>query len=338
MRGLCDPLATPRPLGPVRDVLAELGASELAELPASPTRDDVEALVVSVVSREPTTVVVEDVQWIDEASVEALRYLVRRIDALPVLLVLTYRDAEIGTGHPLRPLLGDLARLENSEVVALAPLSVEAVSTLLRGTDLDAAGVHRLTGVTPSTSARSVATRLAGCPHRCATPCWPAPTGCTDGDLEVLQLVATAPDAVDDRLMPLLGVDMPCLRRLDATGLLVRTRRGIGFRHELARRAVRAAVRSGSRADCTPDCSTRSSRSGRATTPCSTHHAEAAARPDADEPVCRPGRRGRGTRGVRTRRQSRSSRSPSNAATPRGSARAHARGTWPGAVHGEPAR
>ncbi len=84
--------------------------------------------------------------------------------------------------------------------------------------------------------------RVAGCPRRCATPCWPAPTGSTDDDLEVLQLVATAPDAVDDRLMPLLGVDTPCLRRLDATGLLVRTRRGIGFRHELARRAVRTAV------------------------------------------------------------------------------------------------
>jgi len=38
------------------------------------------------------------------------------------------------------------------------------------------------------------------------------------------------------------GPDAACLRRLDATGLLVRSRRGIGFRHELARRAVRTSI------------------------------------------------------------------------------------------------
>ncbi|MGO4601840.1 ATP-binding protein [Terrabacter sp. 2YAF2] len=245
VRGLCDPLTTPRPLGPVRDILAELGVDQP---PGTPGRGDVEALLVTAVSTwptgstGPTTVVVEDVQWIDEASVEALRFLVRRIDALPVLLVLTYRDVEIGTTHPLRPLLGDLARLENSDLIALPPLSVDAVGVLLDGTGLDAGGVHRLTGGNPFYVSEIGRHAGSGLPASVRDAVLAGTSELADDDLEVLQLVATAPDGIDDRLLPLLGVDAACLRRLDATGLLVRSRRGIGFRHELARRAVRTSI------------------------------------------------------------------------------------------------
>ena len=51
VRGLCDPLATPRPLGPVRDILAELGVDQP---PGTPGRGDVEALLVTAVSTAPT--------------------------------------------------------------------------------------------------------------------------------------------------------------------------------------------------------------------------------------------------------------------------------------------
>ena len=61
-------------------------------------------------------------------------------------------------------------------------------------------------------------------------------------DFEVLQLVATAPDRLDDRVLPALEVDLPTLRRLDTTGLLTRTRGGLAFRHELARQAVESTI------------------------------------------------------------------------------------------------
>ena len=64
----------------------------------------------------------------------------------------------------------------------------------------------------------------------------------TPHDFEVLQLVATAPDRLDDRVLPALGVDLPTLRRLDETALLTRTAEGIVFRHELARQAIESTV------------------------------------------------------------------------------------------------
>ena len=66
--------------------------------------------------------------------------------------------------------------------------------------------------------------------------------GLPPGDLEVLQLAAAAPDRLDDRVLPALGVDLPTLRRLHETGLLLRDRRGLIFRHELARLALESTI------------------------------------------------------------------------------------------------
>ena len=85
---------------------------------------------------------------------------------------------------------------------------------------------------------------------------WPGRPRSTSDDLEVLRLTATAPDRLDDRALPALGVDLPSLRRLDATGLLVRNRGGLVFRHELARLAVESTVSPlGGPGGCTPGSS-----------------------------------------------------------------------------------
>ena len=54
----------------------------------------------------PTVLVVEDVHWADEATLDVLGYLARRIAELPAVLVLTYRDDELTREHPLQQLSG----------------------------------------------------------------------------------------------------------------------------------------------------------------------------------------------------------------------------------------
>ena len=53
-------------------------------------------------SRRPIVAVFEDVHWADEATLDLLRFLGRRIARTAALLVLTYRDDELGPRHPLR--------------------------------------------------------------------------------------------------------------------------------------------------------------------------------------------------------------------------------------------
>lgn len=243
-RGLCDPLATPRPLGPVRDVLAELGAELPDDGPAAAA--EVGARLVGALGDQPTTVVVEDAQWIDEASVDVLRFLARRVETLPTLLLLTYRTDEIGPGHTLRPLLGDLARLEHATTMALTPLSIEAVGALLRDTPLDPVRVHHLTAGNPFYVTEIARHPDEDLPSSVRDAVLASTSSVGDADLEVLQIIATAPDAVDDRLLPLLGIDLPQLRRIEGTGLLSRSRRGLAYRHELARLAVADAIPLGS--------------------------------------------------------------------------------------------
>ncbi len=101
--GACDALYTPRPLGPLIDMADDLAA------PLGP--DPVPSLVVQALVREldaPSIVVLEDLHWADEATLDVLRLLARRIETLPVLLVATYRDDELDPSHPLRILLGEL--------------------------------------------------------------------------------------------------------------------------------------------------------------------------------------------------------------------------------------
>lgn len=238
-RGLCDPLETPRPLGPIRDVLADLGVTLGAD-PGSPV--PVAERLLDIVGSEPTTLVIEDAQWVDEASVEVLRFVARRVETVPVVVLLTYRDGEIGADHALRPLLGDLARLDAGSTIALKGLSIGAIRALLDGTGIDPLSVLALTGGNPffvTEIARHPAEELPGSVRDAVLA---STSAVGSADLEVLQVIATAPDSLDDRLLPALAIDVPQLRRLEATGLLVRSRRGVGYRHELARRAVEDSI------------------------------------------------------------------------------------------------
>ena len=143
LRGGCDPLVTPRPLGPFRDLIPGLRPADLHDAPAA-----CEAAFAAL-RTAPTVLVVEDAHWIDGASVEVLRFLVRRLEVMPCALLVTYRDEEIGAQHQLRPLLGDFAKVDGLSTLRLHPLTADGVAMLLRGSGLDATQVHPLTGGNP---------------------------------------------------------------------------------------------------------------------------------------------------------------------------------------------
>ena len=106
----CDHLFVPRPLGPFLD-LSEAAGGQLAARIEDAARpyDVAAALLAELGSGGAAVVVLEDVHWADEASLDVIRLLARRIEAVPALLVLSYRDDELDRSHPLRLVLGDLS-------------------------------------------------------------------------------------------------------------------------------------------------------------------------------------------------------------------------------------
>jgi predicted ATPase len=100
--GACDGLFTPRPLGPLFDLASQLGG-ELARLcQAGAGRDELfRALLQQLSGPGPLQlVIIEDVHWADESTVDLLSYLGRRLRDAAVLLVVTFRDEGLTATDP----------------------------------------------------------------------------------------------------------------------------------------------------------------------------------------------------------------------------------------------
>jgi predicted ATPase len=129
----CDPLSTPRPLGPL------LAAAEAIGGPVQRVISDgrllheaVAALAQEFRDRQSTVLVLEDAHWGDEATLDVVRLLTRRIDTVPVLALVSFRDDELDRRHPLRLLLGELATNTAVQRLTLNGLSLDAIRELAR--------------------------------------------------------------------------------------------------------------------------------------------------------------------------------------------------------------
>jgi DNA-binding CsgD family transcriptional regulator/tetratricopeptide (TPR) repeat protein len=239
--GYCDDLATPRVLGPLRDLVGSVGSSLTRALKAGDRAQVLDALRAELTGeRRPAVLIVEDVHWADEATLDVLRYLVRRVVQLPVVLVLTYRDDELDAGHPLRQLLGLAARAERVRRLRLSPLSVAAVHRLSAATSLDADEVYAATSGNPyfvtevlaSGDLGTVPLTIADAVHARVAQLEPA-------EREHLRRLAVVPSAVPRWLVEaLIPAGSGALASAEQRGLLVVTPSRVSFRHELARRAV----------------------------------------------------------------------------------------------------
>jgi predicted ATPase len=148
--GACDPLFTPRPLGPLMDIAFAVGG-ELARLGGSRARpyEVASALIEELRGESPAIVVLEDMQWADEATLDVVGLLSRRVESAHGLVIATYRDDELGRVHPLRFLLGEMPRDRSVQRMKLNPLSQAAVAEMARSAGVDADELYVKTAGNP---------------------------------------------------------------------------------------------------------------------------------------------------------------------------------------------
>jgi DNA-binding CsgD family transcriptional regulator len=147
----CDTLSTPGPLGPLIHIAPALGLPGDLLFDPGTTRERLYQQILAALAEGvgPTILVGEDAHWSDEASLNLVRFLGRRIGTLPALLIVTYRDDELGPRHPLRLVLGDLAAAPAVRRLTLPRLSLDAVRTLATDHDVDPDALYHLTGGNP---------------------------------------------------------------------------------------------------------------------------------------------------------------------------------------------
>ena len=152
LSGACLPLGTMTvPLVPIRSALrsaaADLHASPLSATGAggpggrgeSLPEDAVQAVdewLERVCRDRPVVLVVDDLQWADESTLDVLMYVVAGSLERRLAVVCTLRRGETGTGHPLQRWLADVRRMPCYAELTLAPLergeTREQVRSLLR--------------------------------------------------------------------------------------------------------------------------------------------------------------------------------------------------------------
>ncbi len=183
--------------------------------------------------------VLEDLHWADAATLDLVKYLGRRIRQVPALLVLTYRDDELGPRHPLRIVLGDLATSPAVRRIPLAPLSVAAVRALAEGQRLDATALHRQTGGNPFFVTEALASREAGIPVTVRDAVLARAARLSPPGRAALEAAALIGAQMEPWLLSALvdnaavGAD-ECI----ALGMLHAQGDLLAFRHELARQAI----------------------------------------------------------------------------------------------------
>lgn len=230
LRGACDPLFTPRPLGPFHDLDAALdgGAAEVA---------------AGLLAAGPAIVVLEDIHWADEATLDALRLLARKVGAAPLLVVATYRDDELDRTHPLRIVLGELATRPDVARVAVSPLSADAVAELASAADVDAVALHRLTGGNPFFVTEVLAAGTGAIPATVRDAVLARAARLSADARALLEAVAVAPPRLELWLLEAVAAEhADALSECLDSGMLVEAPRAVEFRHDLARLAVEESM------------------------------------------------------------------------------------------------
>ena len=242
--GACDALQTPHPLAPLHDIAraSEVGFRSL--LAAESSRSALFEAVLTELqqSRRPTLLVIEDAHWADDATLDLLKFLGRRIDRAPCLLAISYRDDELTPAHPLRRLLGELPSSLVTRV-DVPRLSAAAVEVLARGALQSPAGIHAATHGNPFFVTELLRQGVDGVPRSVQALVLSRFARLSEGAQSIVRLASIVPAKIErwlieKQLTTHVAVIEECLN----SGLLMSAASALSFRHELARAAIEASL------------------------------------------------------------------------------------------------
>ena len=240
--GACDGGFTPRPLGPLYDIAASAGGALRELVSTEADRNELFTAFLELLAEgRPTGVVIEDLHWADEATLDWVSHLSRRLSTLPALILVTCRDDEPGDDGLLADVMGRLATHGSTRRITLPRLSAGAVGRLAR--TKDAKELHDLTGGNPFFVGEVLAMESDDVPPSVADVVRARVRRHSPEAQRILAGAAVlgrpAPAAL---LAAVTGVPAAAVDECISSGTLVPSGQHFAFRHELTRRAVEEAV------------------------------------------------------------------------------------------------
>ena len=245
----CDGAFTPSALGPLQDVADQWGGAVRVACAEGVPREARFAALLSMLresgdqGRFPL-LVVEDLHFADEATLDLLRHVARRLRGIRAMVVATYRDDGLRENRALRETLGDVSTLRSTRRIDLPALSPAAVTELSAASGHEAAAVHALTGGNPFFVTEVLSTTQDHLPASARDAVLARAAHLSAAGRAVLDAAALVGERVEPELLSsVTEADLPALDEPVAAGLLVADGGGgLRFRHEIARRAVAQEV------------------------------------------------------------------------------------------------
>jgi DNA-binding CsgD family transcriptional regulator/tetratricopeptide (TPR) repeat protein len=243
-QGACDSLFTPRPLAPLYDIIWQV-RSDL--WPASHTIEERSALFLKffheLSNRDKKILIVfEDIHWADEATLDFIKFFSRRIAQLPCLFILTYRDDEIHSRHPLRNVLGDLSP-DTSTRIQLTALSREAVYKMANEKGYDAENVYSISGGNPFYVNEILASYSPGVPENIKDSILSVYDRQEEGTKNAWQICSVIPEGIEiNRFAKIKSSWDDGMDHCFALKIIIIKNDRVIFKHELYRRTIEASL------------------------------------------------------------------------------------------------
>jgi DNA-binding CsgD family transcriptional regulator/Tfp pilus assembly protein PilF len=238
----CEDLMTPRPLGPLFDIADLLDPNLVDMLADGQQQAQVlnHLLLVIQRNRKPVILIIEDIHWADDATLDLVKFLGRRAATLPLLLLVSHRDDEPGSRFAIGRILGSIASQDLLRI-SLKPLSQNAVAEMARVAGRDLGDIHNITNGNPFFVTEILASRAASViPGSVRDAVWARLERCTIEQRVALEAFSIIPGGANRDLLVTL-VTPPQAEQLDTlidAGMLASEGKMIRFRHELARQSV----------------------------------------------------------------------------------------------------
>jgi DNA-binding CsgD family transcriptional regulator len=245
LRAACEDLSIAEPLGPLRDLAREAGWEIHEALSGSGGRIAAYSQIMKDIDTIalPVVIVVEDLHWADEATVDFLKFMARRLDNRRVLLIVTTRDEDARGKANMRQMTSGVAS-ERLVRLDLRPLSLAAIRRLAAGSGLDPQAILKVTGGNAFYVAEVTKSGLGGIPLSVEDAVLARLDGASPRARRLAEAASIFPRRAETELLRQLlpddfeGALEDCL----AAGLLEAQDDHLSFRHEIARLAVEGAL------------------------------------------------------------------------------------------------
>jgi DNA-binding CsgD family transcriptional regulator len=203
-------------------------------------RYEVFSVILEMMSRalRPSLVVIEDIHWADEATLDLVKFLGRRIDRTHGLLVLTYRDGQVPGDRPLRVALADVPA-SVLERITLGPLSPEAVTEMADHVGGSSDGLWEISQGNPFFLTELLASDRQSVPVSVREAVMARVSSLSVKARSLVDLVAVVPSRAEvDLVEAILGPSQEATAEAEVAGVIEVQDNTLAFRHELARRSV----------------------------------------------------------------------------------------------------